>query len=207
MNLDEHREELRARGCTLVRRAVSPEVALDWAARARRASDQHRVDWEQRPAEFLDDGEPTHHGILNGPQVRKVLPELFGWYELGVLVLSYLVDRPVITSPYGGSAVSLKVYDRPGDCQGWHYDTNPLTALLILTETDGDYGTEVQMRDGSTMCLRNEPGDLWVMLGRELKHRVLPLPEGKVRVTVPLNYYHPDDTWRPEGMDARVYGA
>lgn len=207
MRLDEYRAEFLELGCTMIPRAVSPEVALEWAARGRAAADQFRVDWDERPAEFLDDGEPTHHGILNGPQVRKAVPELFGWYECAVNLLAYLADRPVITSPYGSSAISLKVYHQPGDRQGWHYDTNPLTGLLILTETDGDYGTEVQMRDGTTLTLRNDPGDLWVMLGRELKHRVLPLPEGKVRVTVPLNYYHPNDTWRPEGMDERVYGS
>jgi hypothetical protein len=27
------------------------------------------------------------------------------------------------------------------------------------------------------------------------------------RITVPLNLYHPDDVWRPAGIDQIVYGA
>ena len=93
----------------------------------------------------------------------------------------------------------------PGDRQGWHRDTNPVTALLILTRTDGDYGTHVQDRHGDAFYVRNEPGDLWIMRGRELRHEVPPVPEGKWRVTVPLNYYHPNDVWRPADMDNLVY--
>ncbi len=97
----------------------------------------------------------------------------------GVHILTELARRPVLCSPYTASAHHpVKVYDRPGDRAGAGTgDTNPLTAMLILTETKGQYGTHIERRDGSTFHLENEPGDLLVMLGRELRHEVPALPE------------------------------
>lgn len=206
MKLYEHnQEELKTIGGTLIKSAIAPDVALEWAEKAR-SNISKRVSREAGAAKDLDEGGARFHGIAAAKQTQQILPELFGVYQAYTTFLSALIDRPVVTSPYAESAVTLKVYDQPGDSQGWHKDTNPFTALLILTETTGTYGTEIEGLDGSRFNLENEPGDMWLMYGRELRHRVPSVPEGKWRVTVPFNYYHPDDFWRPEGMDELVYG-
>lgn len=203
--LDTYKEILALKGGVLIKNYVSPEVALQWAEHAR-AKVSNRMQRDSGEIKNLDEGGAYSHGIASASQVREILPEMFGLYQSTTTFLSLLIDREVITSPYPESSVTLKVYDRPGDQQGWHKDTNPLTALLILTDTKGDYGTEIEFKDGTVGHLENEPGDMWVMFGRELRHRVPSVPEGKWRVTVPLNYYHPDDIWRPADMDALVYG-
>jgi hypothetical protein len=205
--LDEYRREFQTMGCVLVPHVVPPQVAMEWADRATSAA-SNRVDREDSgDAVALDEGGAYHHAIADGLEVQKILPELYGFYEGACLWLSYITGRSVITSPYPRSAVTLKVYDRPGDGQGWHRDTNALTALLILTDTDGDYGTLVEGRNLKQFNVRNHAGDLWMMYGRELRHMVPPLPDGVVRVTVPLNYYFTDDVWRPEDADGMIYGA
>jgi len=203
--LKKYQDELKLKGGVLIKGFVEPNVALEWAERAK-AGIQSRIDRPVIEAKELDEGGERHGKIADAFEAEKVLPEIFGLYQGARLFLSELIERPVICSPYPRSTVTLKVYDRPGDQQGWHRDTNPLTALLIATETLGNYGTEIEARDGSVFNLENQPGDLWVMYGRELRHRVPSIPEGKWRVTIPLNYYHPDDVWRPQGTDNLIYG-
>lgn len=207
MNLHEHADEYATKGYTLIPRMVTPEIALEWAYRARDAiTDDTRLVRSGYTEGVLDEGGDRAHGILDAYGVRAIIPELFGWYEAARTLIETVVRRDVIVSPYMRSQITLKVYHQAGDQHGWHRDTNPLTALLILTNTVGNYGTEVEGRDGRIFNLKNTAGDLWLMQGRELRHRVPPLPEGAFRVTVPLNYYHPDDVWRPEGTDELVYG-
>lgn len=197
-------------GWVLIPSAVTASVALDWADRARAAVHDPTLgtilNKATSAARNMNEGGAYRHGVVDSLQVRQVIPELFGWYEAARLLLESVVRRPVITSPYERSQITLKVYEEGGE-HGWHRDTNPLTALLLLTETEGDYGTEVEGRDGAVFNVRNQPGDLWVMAGRELRHKVPPVPAGLWRCTVPLNYYHPDDTWRPDGMDDLVYSG
>lgn len=193
-------------GGTMIPGLIPRDVALEWADRAA-ANVASRVDRDSAEPRNLDEGGAYHHAIADAHRTRQILPEVFGLYAALPVLLTELTGTEVICSPYPASAVTLKVYEQAGDQQGWHYDTNPLTALLILTDTDCGYGTEVRLRDGRTYNLTNKAGDLWVMHGRTIRHRVPPLPAGALRVTVPLNYYYPHDTWRPEGMDDLVYAS
>lgn len=203
--MNNYKEELEKNRMVLIKSFVSPERAREWAARAKEGV-ATRVDRAEAEAKNLDEGGAYNHGIASAQDSYRILPEIFGIYESLTTYLSDLTGREVITSPYEKSTVTLKVYDKPNDQQGWHKDTNAFTALLVLTDTVGNYGTEIERTDGTVFNLENEAGDLWLMYGREIRHRVPPIPEGKWRVTVPMNYYFSDDTWRPEGMDDLVYG-
>lgn len=157
---------------------------------------------------FLDEGGPYHHWTLDTDALSDAIPDVQDWYAHKVSELTEYWHRPVIVSPYHRSALTGKVYGRAGDCQGWHRDTNPVTALLCLTGVDGDWGTNLVQRDGVLVQVRTRPGDLVVFYGRELRHFVPRFPEGEeARVTIPANYYHPDDQWRPDGIDDLVYGG
>lgn len=204
--MSNYKEELETNRCTLVKEFIQPDKARAWAQRAREGV-KTRLDVDSTEVKNLSEGGAYHHGIADGLESYKILPEIFGIYESLTTYLSELTGRKVITSPYEKSTVTLKVYDKPNDQQSWHKDTNAFTALLILTDTVGNYGTEIEGIDGVTFNLENTAGDLWLMYGRELRHRVPAVPEGKWRVTVPMNYYFVDDTWRPEGMDDLVYGS
>lgn len=200
-----YKEELEKNRCVLIKSFIDPELAREWALRAKNGV-KTRIERDSTEVKNLSEGGAYYHGIAGAEQSYQILPEMFGVYESLTTYLTELTGRKVITSPYKTSTVTLKVYDKPNDQQSWHKDTNAFTALLILTDTKGNYGTEIEGIDGKIFNLENEAGDLWLMYGRELRHRVPEVPEGKWRVTVPMNYYFEDDTWRPADMDELVYG-
>lgn len=192
-------------GLVVIPEVISREQAADWARRA--IIDSHRAHRIDREDETGADGRTMrHHFVLDALQVQAIIPELWDFYQKLPAFVAPIVGREVILSPYERSAVNVKVY-APGDDHGWHYDTNALTALLYLTETDSETGTLVEL-DGETFPLIAKPGDLLVMNGREINHKVRAVPEhAPTRVTVPLNLYYPDDIGRPEDTDELVYGS
>lgn len=158
-----------------------------------------------------DKGGAYHHHVIEGDVVRTRLPLLWGWYESVRWLAEAVTMRPVILSPYDRSAVNVKVYTE-GDEQGWHLDTNAVTALLYLTDVPAKYGTILLPVPRHP---EDEPdpvqhavtaGTLLLMQGRRVLHRVPKLgPDAPLRITAPLNLYHPDDTWRPADIDDVVY--
>ena len=200
-----YKETLEKERSVLIKSFINPELAIKWALRAK-SGVKNRIERESSEVKNLSEGGAYHHGIATGQESYDILPEIFGVYEALTMYLTELTGRQVITSPYENSTVTLKVYDKPNDQQSWHKDTNAFTALLILTDTVGNYGTEIEGIDGRVFNLENEAGDLWLMYGRELRHRVPAMPKDKWRVTVPMNYYFVDDIWRPGDMDEMVYG-
>jgi hypothetical protein len=154
----------------------------------------------------FDEGGPYRHSLLAGETVRAFMPELWGFYLALPLVAEPIVCRPIRLSPYPDSAVNVKLYVAPGGTQGWHRDTNPVTALLYLT--DDGHSTVVESLSGEIESIAHERGDLLLMQGRRCRHHVPAMRPGSPdRITVPLNLYHPDDVWRPPGIDEIVYGA
>ena len=65
--------------------------------------------------------------------VSLYLRELVGVYAALPALLGALTDRQVVPSAYERSSLNVKAVLDQGDGQGWHRDTNPLTALLYLT--------------------------------------------------------------------------
>lgn len=196
-------------GVTLIREAVPRGVAEDWAYRAVDWADMgHRIerkgDGQHRAG---DEGGDYRHYVMDAYQVQALLPDLWQFYQNELIdIAERVVRRKVILSPYAQSSVNVKVY-APNDEQGWHRDTNALTALLYLTDCDEKTGTLVEPLDGTEpFALLADAGDLLIMQGRKVRHKVQPVPgDYPTRVTCPLNLYYPGDTWRPEGIDEIVY--
>jgi hypothetical protein len=166
--------------------------------------------------EHLDEGGPTHAFLIDtmalgllGDDIKDALFDAYAWM---VGPLRTLTGLDVQLSPFARSKVTIKQYPAVTGQQGWHYDTNGLTVLTYLT--DGGGGTEfyplsnVRMLDGkylgpSTIQLPRA-GDTLIMRGRLVRHRAL---IGDVpKQVICWNYYEGGDCWRPEHMDATVYG-
>lgn len=167
---------------------------------------------EQRTLDIVDDvgifkegtatgGGHSKYWILDGFCVQASFPELVNWYGEQRPIIEGIVGRQIILSPYPRSAINIKIYRGSGSGQGWHYDTNPVSAVLYLS----DRGAPLALRDlqGGTFGIPPQPGMLLLMQGREVFHRVM---EGdETRASCVLNYYHPDDCERPEWIDRVIY--
>lgn len=164
--------------------------------------------------DVLDGGGDYRYEVFDMKDVTHYFSELVLLYHSLLPMLSIITHNDVITSPHPGSEITLKVYQGKGATQGWHYDTNAITALLYLTTN----------QEGATICeikkhhprwrtpqievlkIYPKAGSLLLMKGREVWHCSEALSSGS-KVVVPLNYYLKDDTWRPDGIDELIYGG
>lgn len=198
MNIGQHTIGYFDNGYTVLDGILSDELAEDIATRlARHRHDPTvtvRQELEAKPGQAF--GSPKSHTMFLLPGLQVVAPELIGAYHALVPLVEAIVGRDVILSPYELSPVLAKVHTH-GDFHGEHFDTQPVTALLYLT---GGAATELHDLRGERASVEPYPGSLLLMQGRRCLHWVPAHDEtlhGAYRITVPMNYYFPDDTYRP----------
>ncbi len=139
---------------------------------------------------------------------RNSLDDLLGPTYIGNLYESVRVHATMATgvqlleSPFHRSSVSMKRF-AAGGLQGWHYDTNSMTALLYLTSCGG----------GETRFTAPEKqiepvaGRLAVFDGENWLHEAERVRSG-IKLTMSFNLYRADrEPRRPKGIDELVYGA
>jgi hypothetical protein len=195
MGAPDRKQLLEEQGLYVKKNVVSEALCSDIVRKA--LQEEARLIWRDNPA---PEGGWSRYALLDGYAVQDHYPELMAIYQDQAMRLSEELDREVITSPYPQSAVNIKIYG-PDTCQGWHYDSQPLTCLLYLTH---GAATEVQQPEG-VMQVLPEPGAMLIMEGRRMLHRVLENTGTDPRLTVPFNYYYPHDTYRPPEMDQAIY--
>lgn len=164
-------------------------------------SSLHRVERDTTKPQAMDMGEPYSYSVATRSGMNSLLDQ--GMVDaLYDRVLAYLkrTDANVIPSPYYESSMTLKAF-HPLDRQGWHYDTNPVTALLYLTDCEGGY---TEFTDGTRLA--PAAGRLALFDGRNYLHRAAVVRTG-TKVTIPLNYYLINDQYRPKEIEGVVYGG
>jgi len=119
-------------------------------------------------------------------------PALLDW--LGQLSGERLQASPA-DDPH---AYALYFYTRPGDHIGWHYDTSyyagrRYTLLLgVVDESSCRLDYELHTREAGVAVvpgsLQIPPGGLVFFDGDKLRHRITPLGEGEVRVSLTFEY-------------------
>jgi hypothetical protein len=127
-------------------------------------------------------------------------PTLIDW--LGSLSGERLQTSPV-EDPH---AYALYFYTRPGDHIGWHYDTSyyagrRYTLLFgVVDESSCRLDYELHTREAGQSkvpgSVRIPPGGLVFFDGDKLRHRITPLAEGELRVSLTFEYVT-DPTMRP----------
>ena len=119
-------------------------------------------------------------------------PALIGW-------LSQLAgERLQVSPPDDPHAYALYFYTRPGDHIGWHYDTSyyagrRYTLLLgVIDESSCRLDFELHTREPGAAVVpgsvRIPPGGLVFFDGDKLRHRISPLGENEVRVSLTFEY-------------------
>jgi hypothetical protein len=156
-------------------------------------------------------GQYLHH-IFQGQDVRDYLPELVSFYHSLVPLVGMVTCLDAIASPHDRSDINIKVYPAGGGTLGLHRDTNGITVLLFLTTNKE---APLRMQIPRTHPSKEQPwvehkkiyanaGDLLIMRGRDVLHDCEPtITEQKM--TVVLNFYDKNDTWRPAQFDSFVY--
>lgn len=119
-------------------------------------------------------------------------PALAGWLE------QVSGERLHPSPPEDPHAYALYFYTRPGDYIGWHYDTSyyagrRYTLLLgVLDESSCRLDYELHTRERGVApvagSVRIPPGGLVFFDGDALRHRITPLGENEVRVSLTFEY-------------------
>jgi hypothetical protein len=127
-------------------------------------------------------------------------PALIGW--LGALSGERLQVSPA-EDPH---AYALYFYTRPGDHIGWHYDNSyyagrRYTLLLgVIDESSCRLEYQLHTRDAGAAVvagsLQIPPGGLVFFDGDRLRHRITPLADGEMRVSLTFEYLT-DPTMHP----------
>ncbi len=115
-------------------------------------------------------------------------------------------DRLQVSPDADAHAYALYFYTRPGDHIGWHYDTSyyagrRYTLLFGVVDRSScrlDYELHTRDTDKATVAgsLQISPGGLVFFDGDKLRHRISPLAEAELRVSLTFEYVT-DPAMRP----------
>jgi hypothetical protein len=140
-------------------------------------------------------------GSVSRHTIDRLAPFIAQLYRSAALIewLGQLSGERLQFSPAGDPhAYALYFYTRAGDHIGWHYDTSyyagrRYTLLLgVIEESSCRLDYELHTRErGATIVpgsLRIPPGGLVFFDGDALRHRISPLGEGEMRVSLTFEY-------------------
>jgi hypothetical protein len=114
-------------------------------------------------------------------------------------MLAAIAGEPLqLSPPDDPHAYAMYFYTRPGDHIGWHYDTSyyagrRYTLLFgVIDESSCRLDYELHTREKGVAVvpgsIRIPPGGLVFFDGDALRHRITPLGEGEMRVSLTLEY-------------------
>jgi hypothetical protein len=179
-------------------------MASDWAQRFLDSAAGSRVHLAERDRTVEAGGGDNNHRALDRFTVDAVVPEVGLFYPQLLLSVRHAVSRYAILGPYRRSGYYVKIYEQPGDAQGWHFDTNSISAIAYLT-TNATGATEINGSDGRTHLVYPEAGRLLLLDGRRCWHRAQPV-EQEVKVTLLLDYYLLGHRLRKLHLDRLIFG-
>jgi alkylated DNA repair dioxygenase AlkB len=140
-------------------------------------------------------------GSVSRHVIDRLVPFVADLYRSPALLawLGAVAGEPLQLSPQSDPhAYALYFYTRPGDHIGWHYDTSyyvgrRYTVLIGVVENSScrlDY--ELHTREPAATVvpgsLKLAPGSLCFFNGDKLRHRITPLAEGEMRVSLTFEY-------------------
>lgn len=173
---------------------------------------------EANPAELRGDVDTSlesddtrlAYRLLDGDQIAHHLPTLDRLYRTTILQLaSRASGLGLCVSPNVVNGVNVNVLQGAAARYEWHVDSNPLTGLLVLTESNAESGGRLLFgqEPSSQVALALRPGQLLLFDARSAPHCVEALRHESTRVTAPMNFFIAGEAVsRPEGLDEALYG-
>jgi alkylated DNA repair dioxygenase AlkB len=148
-------------------------------------------------------------GSVSRHTIDRLAPFIADLYRSPALIewLGQLTDEHLQLSPVQDPhAYALYFYSRPGDHIGWHYDTSyyagrRYTLLIgVVDESSCRLEYELHTREAGAAKVRGAvripPGGLCFFDGDKLRHRITPLGENELRVSLTFEYVT-DTSMRP----------
>jgi hypothetical protein len=140
-------------------------------------------------------------GSVSRHTIDRLAPFIAGLYRSAALIewLGALAGERLQMSPIEDPhAYALYFYTRPGDHIGWHYDTSyyagrRYTLLIgVIDQSSCRLDYQLHTREaGKTVAegsVQIPPGGLVFFDGDQLRHRITPLAEGEMRVSLTFEY-------------------
>lgn len=134
---------------------------------------------------IIDERAPFIAELYRSPALIDMLADIAG-------------ERLQPSPPDDPHAYALYFYTRPGDHIGWHYDTSyyagrRYTVLFgVIDQSSCRLDYELHTREKGVAAvpgsIRIPPGGLVFFDGDALRHRITPLGEGEVRVSLTFEY-------------------
>ena len=138
-------------------------------------------------------------------QIADLQGRADGLYEQARQTAEATLNEPIALSPFGELAVVMKRYPAGAGEQGWHTDTNSLTALLYLNDCPDGGVTEVIDFNGDHQHIQPEQGKLLLMEGRRCWHCAHPAGSSTKEIAL-FNLYRPGDHYRPAQTSSLILG-
>jgi phosphatidylglycerophosphate synthase len=140
-------------------------------------------------------------GSVSRHSLESLAPFVSELYRSPVLIdwLSELCGQRLLPSPSDDPhAFALYFYTQSGDHIGWHYDTSyyagrRYTLLLGVIDRSScqlEYQLHTREAGADVKCcsMHMQPGDLVFFDGDKLRHRITPLGENEIRVSLTFEY-------------------
>jgi hypothetical protein len=140
-------------------------------------------------------------GSVSRHVIDQLAPVIASLYRSEALIgwLRQLTGEELLVSPIDDAhAYALYFYTRPGDHIGWHYDTSyyagrRYTLLLgLIDESSCRLDYELHTREPGAAVVPGSvkipPGGLVFFDGDALRHRITPIGEGELRVSLTFEY-------------------
>lgn len=202
--LSKYRAEFAANELTVIPNVLPLESIKKVVEAILAARPSEELDFDLEPdAESLTLGGITRYSGFDYSATLKAAPVVQGWYEAFLPLVREVTQKDAILSPYYESRVSTLVYRDNEGQQEYHYDTQPITALLYLTDNPTCGSTTVHT-DAGVVVQFPVAASLLIMSGKKYLHSGDAVTTG-VKVAMPFNYYTTNDTWRPATLAAPGY--
>lgn len=156
-----------------------------------------------------EEGTSISYGLLDGEDILRLVPSLYQLYETTLVdIASRLSGVALRPSPDARNGINLNILPPSGGRYEWHYDSNPVTGLLVLSPCNRSEGGrllfERDVEIQTAFCM--QPGHFLVFDATRTPHAVEPVLGAKARVTAPMNFFVVgEDVVRPSDLDDTLY--
>jgi hypothetical protein len=147
--------------------------------------------------------------VADGCAIKMHLPWLWNLYN-GVLkeFCATSFRKPIFVANLLHTTINInQLMGRGAQCE-WHVDSNPVTGVLFVTDSDQGLGGSLVFKDdlGRRAVVRPKAGMFVCFDARQIPHRVSPLRRDGERISLPMNYYDSaTDQPRPPDLDNQIY--